>query len=223
VTQAYVLGWSDGKLRFYTNGGRIESGPGSPYEVSTPYSAAEAPFVSHQQSYDRLYLAHGSHPPASLLRLTATTFSYAALTLKNGPFADRNTNEAITVTASGTTGSVTITANRRNAVPRRARRRFLHGRGDGLFGDQGVGAQRPTSTRSRSATCAARTARSIAARISERRSTPARSSQRTPAARNGTARARRCSAPTTTTPASSGNISTTRSASGRSPASPARA
>jgi hypothetical protein len=110
VTQAYVLEWAGGTLRFYTNGGRIESSPTVPYTVAVPFAAAEAPFVSQQQSYDRLYLAHGSYPPGSLLRTSATTFSYGALTLKNGPFADRNTNEGITVTASGTTGAVTITA-----------------------------------------------------------------------------------------------------------------
>lgn len=111
VDQAYVLEWSNSKLRFYTNGGRIETAPAAPYEVSVPYSAAQAPLVSQQQSYDRLYLAHGSFPPAALLRTAATTFSYAALTLKNGPFADRNSDESITVTASATTGSVTITAS----------------------------------------------------------------------------------------------------------------
>lgn len=110
VTQTYALEWSNLVLRFYTNGGRIESGPVTPYEVAVPYSAAEAPFVSQQQSYDRLYLSHGSYPPASLLRTAATTFSYGTLTLKNGPFADRNSDESITVTASATTGSVTITA-----------------------------------------------------------------------------------------------------------------
>jgi hypothetical protein len=62
-----VLEWCDLKLRFYTNGGRIEADPVTPYEVAIPYTAAEAPFVSQQQSYDRLYLFHGLHPPASLL------------------------------------------------------------------------------------------------------------------------------------------------------------
>jgi hypothetical protein len=109
-TQAYVIEWGAGKLRFYTNGGRIESDPVTPYEVTVPYAAAEAPAVSQQQNYDRLYLAHGTYPPAALTRTSATTFSYAALTLKNGPFADRNTDESITVTASATTGSITITA-----------------------------------------------------------------------------------------------------------------
>jgi hypothetical protein len=114
LTQAYVLEWAQLKLRFYTNGGRVETAPGVAYEVTTPYTAAEAPFVSTQQNYDRLYMWHGSHPPASLLRTGATTFSYATLTLKSGPFGDQNTNEAITVTVAGALevgGVVTITAS----------------------------------------------------------------------------------------------------------------
>ena len=111
ITQEYLIEWSDGKLRFFTNGGRIETSPGVPYEVTVPYTAAEARYVSVQQSFDRLYMVHPNHPPAALTRTSATTFSYAALALINGPFADENTNTGITVTASGTTGSVTITAS----------------------------------------------------------------------------------------------------------------
>jgi hypothetical protein len=110
-TQAYVIEWGEATLRFYTNGGRIEDGGGSPYQVSVPYTAAQAPFVSQQQSYDRLYLAHEAHPLASLLRTGASTFAYAELELVGGPFADRNTNEAITVAASGSSGDVTLTAS----------------------------------------------------------------------------------------------------------------
>jgi hypothetical protein len=113
VTQAYVLEWGNLKLRFYTNGGRIESSPTVAYEVTTPYTAAEAPFVSQQQSYDRLYMAHSAHPPAALTRTGGATFSYGALTLKSGPFADQNVTESITVTAAGTFtvgGTVTLTA-----------------------------------------------------------------------------------------------------------------
>jgi hypothetical protein len=79
VTQAYVLEWGV-KLRFYTNGGRIETAPGVAYEVTVPYSAAEAPLVSQQQSYDRLYLAHiGLSAGGAGSRTGAATFSYAAL------------------------------------------------------------------------------------------------------------------------------------------------
>lgn len=102
-TQAYVVEWGPGLLRFFTNGGFVETAPGSgiPYELAVPIAAAEAPSVGRQQSFDRLYLAHPAHPPASLTRLTATTFSHDVLTLIGGPFADQNSVEANTVTVAG--------------------------------------------------------------------------------------------------------------------------
>jgi hypothetical protein len=110
-TQAYVIEWGDAALRFYTNDERIESSPGVAYEVAVPYTAAQAPSVSQQQSFDRLHLAHSAHPPAALTRTGGSTFAYAAVTLKNGPFADQNIDTAKTVTTSGTSGSVTVTAS----------------------------------------------------------------------------------------------------------------
>lgn len=111
LTQDYVLEWSDQRLRFYTNGVRIETAPGVPYEVAVPYSAAEAQFVSYQQSFDRLYLNHPNYPPARLTRTSATTFTYEPLPLVNGPFADPNIDRGRTVTVSDTTGAITITAS----------------------------------------------------------------------------------------------------------------
>jgi hypothetical protein len=105
LTQDYVIEWSDGKLRFYTNGARIETSPGVPFEVVVPYTAAEAPLVSAQQSFDRLYLDHPNHPPARLTRTSATTFAYDVAELVNGPFADANIDDTISVSASATTGS----------------------------------------------------------------------------------------------------------------------
>lgn len=111
IDQEYVIEWSALKARFYTNGVRIESDPVTPYEITTPYAAADAPALSTAQSYDRLYIDHGSYPPASLSRLTATTFAYAPLTFRNGPFLDQNIDKAVKVTTSHTTGNGrTITA-----------------------------------------------------------------------------------------------------------------
>jgi hypothetical protein len=112
-TQTYVLEWSDLTLRFYTNGGRIESA-GVPYEVSVPFTAIEAPAVSTQQSYDRLYVAHANHPPGSLLRTDAAIFSHADLEFKNGPFATRNSDETITVGVTST-GPTTATIDMNGA------------------------------------------------------------------------------------------------------------
>lgn len=111
LTQQYLIEWLEGKLRFYTNGERIETAPNVPYEVAVPYSAAEAPFVSAFQSFDRLYLDHPNHPPAALTRTGASSFAYAETVMQNGPFADGNADESVTVGASGTSGSVTLTAS----------------------------------------------------------------------------------------------------------------
>ena len=112
LTQDYAIEWSDFRLRFYTNGIRIETSPGVPYEVAVPYTAAEARAVSFEQSYDRLYLDHPNHPPAALTRTSGSTFSYAVSAFFNGPFADGNTDQGRTVTASAVTGSgITLAAN----------------------------------------------------------------------------------------------------------------
>lgn len=110
VTQEYVIEWGDETARFFTNGGRIEDPPGTAYEVATPYLAADIPAIASQQSYDRLYLDHGSYPPGYLTRTSATTFSFSESAIKNGPFADVNTTESTTVTTSDVIGSVTVTA-----------------------------------------------------------------------------------------------------------------
>lgn len=113
IDQEYVIEWGEEKVRFHTNGGRIEDPPGVAYEVAMPYAAAQASQLSTQQSFDRLYIDHADYPPASLLRTGAEEFSYSVQTFKNGPFLDANTDEASTVTCAGTLtvdGVVTITA-----------------------------------------------------------------------------------------------------------------
>ena len=112
LTQHYVIEWGEEKLRLFTNGARIETSPGVAYEVTTPYAAADAVTISFDQSFDRLYLAHGSYPTGALKRTGATTFSHEVLTFRNGPFADQNADEAVTMTVSAVTGSgITVTAS----------------------------------------------------------------------------------------------------------------
>lgn len=110
LTQSYVQEWSEEAIRFYTNNERIEDPPGTPYEVETPYTAAQAPYVWIQQSFDRQYLAHPSHEPRRLTRTGALTFALDTVPFINGPFADLNQDQTITVTADDVTGVVTLTA-----------------------------------------------------------------------------------------------------------------
>jgi hypothetical protein len=109
--QAYILEWGAGAIRFFTNNGRIETDPVTPYELVVPYTALEAPLLSQQQSYDRLYLAHTSQPPASILRTSATTFTYAELDFVNGPFGNRNADETAKVIVGARDGvGISVTA-----------------------------------------------------------------------------------------------------------------
>jgi hypothetical protein len=112
VSQEYVIEWLEDKARFYTNDVRIETAPNVAYEITTPYAAADAPFLSTQQSYDRLYIDHVGYPPAALARTGALTFTHANSALIGGPFLDQNSDTAITVTASAVFGpGITVTAS----------------------------------------------------------------------------------------------------------------
>jgi hypothetical protein len=117
TSQAYVLEFGDQYLRFFTNHGQLLSG-GSPYEITTPYTAAELTdsvdgtfTLSMVQSGDVIYIAHPSHPVQKLSRLGNTNWTIADAPLVNGPFKTQNTDRSISVYANATTGSITLTAS----------------------------------------------------------------------------------------------------------------
>lgn len=110
-TQAYMIAARDLAMRFYTNNVQIESAPGIPYEVVTPWTYAQVLELDRHQSQDVLYLTHGDVPPQALSRTSADTFALTALECRNGPFEARNPDKSLTVSASATTGSVTLTAS----------------------------------------------------------------------------------------------------------------
>jgi hypothetical protein len=110
VTQSYLIEASALTMRFYTNNARIETGPGTAYEIVSPYSIDDVRELDYEQSADVLYLAHGDHQPRKLSRLTAETFAIDALSFRGGPF-ESNSDETIDVTPSGLTGTITLTAS----------------------------------------------------------------------------------------------------------------
>lgn len=111
VTQAYVIEAGPNYFRFYTNNTRIETPPGTPYEIATPYGAADLAGLDWAQSADVLYIVHAAHAPRELRRTGATSFVLVEQPLKKGPFRDRNRDETLTVQASAGTGTVTLTAS----------------------------------------------------------------------------------------------------------------
>ena len=109
ITQAYVLEFGNGYVRFYTNEGQLLSG-GVPYEVATPYATADLWDLMFTQSADTLYIAHPNYKPRKLQRAGALSWSLNTITFLDGPYLILNSS-ATTLTASATTGSVTITAS----------------------------------------------------------------------------------------------------------------
>ena len=109
TVQAYIIEVGNLYMRFYRNGGRIESG-GSPVELVTTYLEADLFELHFIQSADTMYIVHPDYPPRVLTRTSHTTWTIADVTFSRGPFLDENIG-AITITPSATTGSVTLTAS----------------------------------------------------------------------------------------------------------------
>jgi hypothetical protein len=110
ITQAYVLEFGNLYVRFYTNSGQLESSPGVAYEVVTPYTTADLADLAFTQSADTLYLAHPNYAPRKLVRAGALSWALSAISFQDGPYLPTNISDT-TLTPSGTTGSITVTAS----------------------------------------------------------------------------------------------------------------
>lgn len=110
TTQAYVLEFGDLYVRFYLDGGVVESSPGTPYEVVSPYTSAQVGALEYAQSADVIYITHPDHPPYKLARVSALSWTLTAVTFAWPPFNDENTGTT-TLTASALTGNITLTAS----------------------------------------------------------------------------------------------------------------
>lgn len=119
VDQQYVMEFSDGYIRFFANHGVIESSPGVPYEIASPYSDDDfggPRAVRTAQQVDVMYLAHPGKMPRKLTRTGLETFSLAEVTFKDGnaPMQPSNVT-ATTLDVTGAGPSYTLTWS---AVPR---------------------------------------------------------------------------------------------------------
>jgi hypothetical protein len=116
ATDGWILEFGDQYIRFYTNRGQVQSG-GAAYEIVSPYlladlTAADGTFrITFVQSADVVYLTHPSYKPRKLSRFASTNWTIAEVETDAGPFQDVNSDQAVTVYASATTGSITLTAS----------------------------------------------------------------------------------------------------------------
>lgn len=107
---AVLLEWTANLLRFWRQGALVEVAS-VPYSIATPYSLARLANLKHLQSSDRIYLTEGSKAPRRLSRMAIDNWVMDDTPFVGGPFASRNLDQSREVSASGISGSVTLTAS----------------------------------------------------------------------------------------------------------------
>lgn len=114
---AYMLEFTDYKLRVYKNHELVKNEDGSVYEALTPYGIGHlkgdetAARVNVLQIGDVLYMAHAGVPLQKLQRYADNDWRFEAVVLSGGPFKKMNTDKKKVMTTDGTTGYLTVAAN----------------------------------------------------------------------------------------------------------------
>lgn len=93
--------------RAYTSGGTVAR----IIEIVSPYTAAQLEDVQYAPDADLMYFVHPDVRQQVLTRTSATTFTIGDLDLIGGPFNDLNPTDSHTMTASATTGAITVTSS----------------------------------------------------------------------------------------------------------------
>ena len=110
-TTAYVCEFGHLYIRFYKNGARIESPPGTPVEIVSPYAESELFQIQYVQSVDVLFIDHPNHRTQKLSRSSDTAWSITNMPLRPPPSFEDLTDLGVTLTfTSGAVGMQTFTA-----------------------------------------------------------------------------------------------------------------
>lgn len=80
------------------------------YEETTPYGIADVFDLSFTQSADILYVVHPNYAPREITRTGHTSWSVSEFAFLDGPYLNENATST-TLSLSGTSGSVTVTAS----------------------------------------------------------------------------------------------------------------
>lgn len=111
----YVLEFSHLKIRIINDDGTyvIDSETNNPYEIVSPYTdeMLANDSLSYAQSSDVLFIAHPSISPHQLSHYGPTDWAIDEMEIKDGPYFAINVEEDKTITPSGKTGTVTLTAS----------------------------------------------------------------------------------------------------------------
>jgi hypothetical protein len=101
--QTYLLALTAGQIRVFRNDAAVAT-------IAVPYTAAQLQQVAWTQSADTLLLTHPDVPPQRITRTGHTTWQIAPWSFVAEPFF-RFADGAVTLAASATSGTITLTAS----------------------------------------------------------------------------------------------------------------
>jgi hypothetical protein len=87
VVQSYVLELGELYVRFYANGGQVQSGGGA-YEIVSPWAAADVRDLQFVQEGDVVYVTHKNYSPRKIQRFGETNWTISTVVFEDGPYQD---------------------------------------------------------------------------------------------------------------------------------------
>ncbi len=104
TAQAYIVEFGDLYVRFFfPNGTQVESSPGVPLELVSPYTEAMLRELEYVQGADTMFIFHPSVPIHRLRRVTNTAWTLAPAPFVTTPFAEGGLKFATSATLSDPT------------------------------------------------------------------------------------------------------------------------
>lgn len=102
--QAYMLELGNTYLRvFKTDGTQVESSPGVPYEIASPYDTDQAQEIDYSQGEDTMYVFHEDVYPQRLRTFGDTKWDLSSAPFTTTPFAELGDYPAAALTLSSNT------------------------------------------------------------------------------------------------------------------------
>lgn len=111
VTTNFILEFGHNYLRFWSNGLPVESSPGVPCEIATPFAEEDLFEFQHVQINDVMYLTHGNHPVQKISRIADAVWTISEVAWDYPAFRDENISDATITPGSTTGGGISLVAS----------------------------------------------------------------------------------------------------------------
>ena len=112
TSQAYILELGNNYMRAYYDGAPVLDNSFVLVDVATPWSTAQLDQLVFTQCADVITVCHPNVPTQDISRIATGGFTVTPTLFINGPFQDQNSDKSVSVSANGTTGTVTISASK---------------------------------------------------------------------------------------------------------------